>query len=87
MKIKCVLPRTDFVPMVKTPKFWIAPETVREGAILEVEPEIGHQILAAYPGAFQVLEYGKPGPKPKQKKVESDDLTMKVDQPEIEVNA
>jgi hypothetical protein len=87
VKIKCVLPRTDFVPLVKTPRFWISPETVRDGHILDVDPEIGHQILASYPGAFQVLEYGKPGPKPKQKKVESDDLTMKVEEPQIEVNA
>lgn len=87
MKIKCVLPRTDFVPMVKTPRFWISPETVREGSVLEVEPEIGHQILASYPAAFQVLEYGKPGPKPKNKKVEAADLTMKVEEPEFEVQA
>lgn len=71
--------------MVKAPIFWIAPETVREGSVLDVEPEIGHQILASYPGAFHVLEYGKPGPKPKNKKVEAGDLTMKVEEPQFEV--
>lgn len=88
MKLKCVLPRTDFVPMIKSPRFWIASETIREGSVLDVEPEIGHQILAAYPGAFHVLDYGKTGPsKSRNKKIDSGDLITKIEDPEYEVQA
>lgn len=78
MKIKCVLPRTDFVPMVKTPRFWISPETVKMGSIIEIEPEIGHQLLANYPGAFQVMDYNEV-PKPRKKRMEPEDIQLKVE--------
>lgn len=52
--------KTDFIPMVKKPKFWIAPRTLRAGDHIEVDDEVGHQILAAYPGSFKVIAYGAP---------------------------
>ena len=56
MKLKSMI-RTDFIPMIKTPKFWISNETLREGSLIEVPAEIGHQLLSQYPAAFQVVSY------------------------------
>jgi hypothetical protein len=73
MKLECVLKKVDFVPMVKVPRFWISPETLKSGSILEVVPDIGHQLLAAYPGAFKVISYEEPAPR-RNKRVEEKDL-------------
>lgn len=54
--------KTDFIPMVKKPKFWIAPKTLKALDQIEVDDEIGHQILATYPGCFKVLGYGNDRP-------------------------
>lgn len=68
MQLKCVLKKVDFIPMVKSPKFWISEETLNFGSILEVEDAIGHQLLAVHPGAFEVLSYGvAPEEKPKKR--------------------
>lgn len=74
MKLKCVLVKTDFVPMVKSPRFWIAPETLHNGSNLEVAPEIGHQLLATYPGAFVVVSYDEPTKK-RSKQIVAEDLS------------
>lgn len=58
MILECTLKSTDFVPIVKKPRLWIAPHTLGFGSQLTLDDEIGHQILAAYPGAFKVLQYG-----------------------------
>lgn len=58
MILECVLKSTDFIPIVKKPKFWMAPTTMSFGSQLTIDDEIGHQILAAYPGAFKVTQYG-----------------------------
>jgi hypothetical protein len=72
MRLKSVI-KTDFVPMVKKPRMWISAETLRVGSVLDVEPEIGHQLLASYPGAFQVVSYEEPTRK-RTKQVKSEDL-------------
>lgn len=76
MKLKSVID-TDFVPMVKKPKLWITSRSLKKGATIDVEPEIGHQLLAAYPGAFEVISYGDSSPVRKQriKQVKQEDLT------------
>lgn len=75
MKIKTVLDKTDFIPMIKIPRFWMAPSTLHKGSILEVEPEIGHQLLATYPKAFQVVSYDDPVKQKRIKKVDEESLT------------
>lgn len=78
MQLKCVLKKVDFVPMVKSPIFWISEETLGFGSVLEIEDRIGHQLLAAYPEAFEVLSYGKleeEKPKKRSKQVSSEQLT------------
>lgn len=74
MKLKCTLLKTDFVPMVKTPRLWISPETLRAGTMVDVPADIGHQLLAAYPGAFVVVSYDEI-PKKRSKQVTAEDLT------------
>ena len=74
MQLKCLLDKVDFVPMVKTPFFWISPETLRLGSLLEVEDKVGHHILAAYPGSFEVLKYDGQEVKKRTKKVAETDL-------------
>jgi len=51
--------KTDFIPMVKKPAFWISSKTLKEGDKIEIDDATGHQVLAAYPGAFKVLAYGQ----------------------------
>ena len=76
MQLKCVLEKFDFVPMVKSPKFWISEETLGHGSILEIDDVIGHQLLASYPGKFEVLSYGSEEKlKKKQKQVVGSDLS------------
>lgn len=74
MRLKCELERVDFVPMVKTPRFWMSKKTLKKDSILDVEPEIGHQLLAAYPGAFRVESYEDKKPE-RKKKVSEESLT------------
>jgi hypothetical protein len=69
MKLKCLLEKVDFVPMLKSPRFWMAPETLKKGSILEVSPDIGYKLMADYPNAFEVLEE-----KVRKKTVKSEDL-------------
>ena len=54
--------KSDFIPMVKKPKFWIAPKTLKEGDQIEIDDATGHQVLASYPGAFRVIAYGNERP-------------------------
>lgn len=78
MQLKCVLKKVDFLPMVKSPFFWISEETLGYGSVLEIEDRIGHQLLAQYPEAFEVLSYGKleeEKPKSRRKQVSSEQLT------------
>lgn len=84
MKLKSMI-KTDFIPMVKTPKFWISPETLREGSLLVVESAIGHQLLAQYPAAFQVINYDdEPNPAPektrRRKQMQASDLSTGQDE-------
>lgn len=73
MKLKCLLNNVDFVPMIKSSKsFWHCTETLRKDSILDVEEQIGYQLLAMYPTAFQV--YNEPE-KRRKKTVESDMLS------------
>lgn len=73
MKLKCLLERVDFVPMIKTnATYWRSPETLRKDSLLDVEEQIGYQLLAMYPSAFQV--YNEPE-KRRKKAVESDMLS------------
>jgi len=58
--------KSDFIPMVKKPKFWIAPKTLKEGDQIEIDDATGHQVLATYPGAFRVVSYGNDRPAPTQ---------------------
>lgn len=69
MRLKCTLDKVDFVPMLKSPKFWIASETLRKGSVLEVAPEIAYKLMAEYPGAFEVQEE-----KVRKKAVKADEL-------------
>ncbi len=77
MQLKCVLKKVDFIPLVKSPKFWISPDVLGFGSVLEVQEHIGHQLLAAYPGSFEVLGYGsaKEEKKKRTKKVDESDLS------------
>lgn len=59
MKLKSLL-KTDFVPILKTPTLWICPETLRNGSLIEVDEQIGYQLLAGYPGAFQLVDASAP---------------------------
>lgn len=58
--------KADFIPMVKKPKFWIAPKTLKEFDQIEIDDATGHQVLATYPGAFRVVAYGNDRPAPAQ---------------------
>lgn len=75
MKLKCVLkdPKIDFVPMIKGAKFWISPETLRSGSVISVADDLGHQLLANYIGAFEVVSYGEE-PKKRSKQIKEEDL-------------
>ena len=75
MKLKCILTKTDFVPIVKSPRFWISPETIREGSSIDVSSDIGHQLLSTYPGAFKVTSYDEPTKK-RSKQIVAADLTQ-----------
>jgi len=75
MKLKCILTKTDFVPMVKSPRFWISPETLHQGSNLDVAADIGHQLLSTYPGAFTVVSYDEPTKK-RSKQIVADDLVQ-----------
>jgi hypothetical protein len=75
MKLKCTLVKTDFVPMIKSPRFWISPETLHLGSAIDVAPEIGHSLLSTYPGAFTVLSYDET-PKKRTKQMVADDLVQ-----------
>jgi hypothetical protein len=57
MKLKTILNNTDFVPILKKPRYWVSSETLKFGSILDIEPELGHMLMAVYPGAFQVVSY------------------------------
>lgn len=59
MLLHCIKQNTDFIPMVKTPYFWQSQKTLKFGDELEVEDMLGHQILATYPGCFEVKSFGE----------------------------
>jgi len=58
MLLHCIKKNTDFIPMVKTPYFWQSSRTLKDGDDLEVDDLLGHQILATYPGCFEVRSFG-----------------------------
>ncbi len=71
MQLEGVLPRVDFVPMIKSNQvFWQSPETLRQGSKLTVDPKIGYQLLAMYPDAFRIVE-----PQKRKKAVEAETLS------------
>lgn len=76
MQLQCLLEH-DFVPMLKTPSFWISPKTLKKGALLDVPDQIGYNLLATFPGAFkplslaeEVAKVERRGRKPKSEKSE-----------------
>ncbi len=66
MKLKCTVKNADFIPMVKKPRFWLSPATLKYGSLFDVEDDIGHQLLANFPGSFEVLSYESKGKRTKQ---------------------
>ncbi len=66
MKLKCTVKNADFIPMIKKPRFWMANVTLKAGSQLDVEDDIGHQLLASYPGSFEVVSYTNPSKRTKQ---------------------
>jgi len=78
MKIKCVLERVDFIPLLKVGgRIWQPEKTLGKGAVIEVEDAIGHQLLANYPGAFEVVSYGEAPVKTRRKQITDGDLASK----------
>ncbi len=75
MQLKCLLKTVDFIPLVKSPRFWISPETVHFGSSIHVSSEIGHQLLSTYPGAFTVTNYDETTKK-RSKQIVAADLTQ-----------
>lgn len=75
MKLKCILPRTDFVPMLKLETgLWMPKETLQEGSEIEVAPEVGYALMATFKGAFKVLSHeDKPERKPRTKQADTKD--------------
>lgn len=57
MKLKCTVKNADFIPMIKKPRFWLSPTTLKFGSQFDVEDDVGHQLLATFPGSFEVLSY------------------------------
>ena len=54
---------------------WISPSTLNNGSIIEIEPDIGYQLLSSYPGCFQLLAEEEAAPvKRRNKKVEESDI-------------
>lgn len=73
MQLQCTLEsKVDFVPMLKSPRFWQPKSTLKAGSVLEVEEDIGHQLLATYPKCFKVLAYAEK--KTRNKKVDEASL-------------
>lgn len=54
---------TSFVALVKTPEFYCQSHAL--DAILNVKDPIGHALMAAYPGVYEVMSYGTDGPSAK----------------------
>lgn len=81
MQLKCKLEKVDFIPTIKIDgKTWQPKKTLVNGTVLDVEDLIGHQLLAAHPGAFEVLGYGEK--KTRNKQVTKENL-QHVDSGEI----
>jgi len=74
MLLHCIKKTTDFIPMVKTPRFWQSSKTLKFGDELEIDDLLGHQILATYPGCFEVKSFGD-----SQKKAEAKRGRPKLD--------
>lgn len=65
------------MPMLKSPIFWISSDTLTYGSVLEVDDRLGHQLLAAYPEAFEILTYTtkeEEKPKKRTKQVTADQI-------------
>lgn len=76
MKLRSLL-KTDFVPMLKHPRLWICPETLRFGSIIEVEDQLGHMLMANFPGGLEVVDgSNKEPPRKRTKQVHASDLTV-----------
>jgi hypothetical protein len=58
MILRCTKKNGDFIPMVKIPYFWQPKATIKFGEELEIEDLLGHQLLATYPGCFEVMSFG-----------------------------
>jgi hypothetical protein len=84
MFLKCILKRTDFIPMVKSPRFWQSSKTLSDGDEIEIDDATGHQVLAAYPGAFQVVGYGE---REKKTEVKRGRPKLEVENKSIEVSS
>lgn len=89
MILNCIKKNTDFIPMVKVPYFWQASKSLKFGDDIEVDDMLGHQILATFPGCFEVRSFGdtakKAEPKRGRPKLEVD--TKIIDKMENKVEA
>ena len=75
MRLKATIGKIDFVPMIKKPRMWISPTCLVNGSILDIEPEMGYQLLATYPGCFKILAEDEVSPvKRRNKKIEESDI-------------
>lgn len=66
MKLKSTVRNADFIPMIKKPRFWLSPVTLKFGSLFDVEDDIGHQLLATFPGSFEVVSYESKAKRTKQ---------------------
>lgn len=75
MRLKCILPRADFIPMLKLEDgLWMPKETLKEGSEIDVPPEVGYSLMANFKGAFKVLSHeDKPERKPRTKQADTKD--------------